>query len=72
MVIYECPDDQDDDKKQITPYRINKGVIHKYIEDNEKETNRDTSNKVIEEFPDDTTPYDMKECGNDEEMKNTA
>ena len=43
-----------------------KSVIHRYIIDNEKESDQDNLNKEIEEFPDVTTPADMEECLNDE------
>ena len=37
----------------------NEGIIHRDIIENEKETNQDTVEKAIEEFPDDTSPVDM-------------
>ena len=53
----------------------NEGVIHIDITENKKETNRDTLNNLIEEFPDDTTSEEMEECLNDEdddEQRKTA
>ena len=45
----------------------NKGLIHIYVTDNKKETNLDTLNAVMEEWPDDTTPVEMEICVNDED-----
>ena len=53
----------------------NEGLIHRYFTENEKETNQDTLNRFIEEFPDDTSPVVMEECVNyelDYENKNNA
>ena len=52
--------------------KINQGVIHRDITDNEKETNRDNLNNSIEKFPDDTAPAEMEECGNDDKKEKTA
>ena len=44
----------------------NKGVIHRYINENETETNWDTFNKETEELPDNTSPVVMEEYVIDE------
>ena len=47
-VIYECPDDQYDEVKEKMADNENKGVIHRDIKWNEKETNWDTLKFLME------------------------
>ena len=51
-LIDECPDDLDGEEWEETTETENELVIHRAITENETETNRDTLNKVIKEFPD--------------------
>ena len=52
----ECVNNEDYDEKEKTVDNINEDVIHRDITENEKETNWVTLEKLIEEFPYDTSP----------------
>ena len=43
----EGVNNEDNDKKEMTPENEYESVIHRYITENEKETNRDILDKVI-------------------------
>ena len=43
-------------------------MIHRDIKENEKENNWDTLDKVVEEFPYDTTSDEMEEFVTDEDV----
>ena len=62
-----CVNNEDDDEKEITSENEDEGVIHRVIIEYEKETNRDTLDKVIEECQDNTPPTDMEEGVNNED-----
>ena len=51
----------DDEYREETTEIANKAVIHRDITESETETNQDTLNKVIEDFPDDTSRVNMEE-----------
>ena len=55
------------DGKEITAENEYEGEIHRYITENEKETNRYTLDKVIEGFPVYTSPVEMEEGVNNED-----
>ena len=63
----KCVNNEDDDKKEITTQNEDEGVIHRDITEYEKDTNRDTLNKVTEECSDETSPIKMEEGVNNEE-----
>ena len=44
----------------------NEDIIHRFINLNETETKRDTLDRVIEEFPNDTSPDMMEDCVTEE------
>ena len=54
-------------RERKTAENKNKHVIYRDIKDNDTETDWYTLWKVIEEFPDDTHPADMKERLKDED-----
>ena len=62
----EVVNNEYEDEREITPENEYEGVIHRDMTENEKETIRDTLDKVIEECPDDTSPVEMQDCVNDE------
>ena len=64
--MQECVNNEDYDEKEKTVDNINEDVIHRDITENEKETNWVTLEKLIEEFPYDTSPVQMEEGVNDE------
>ena len=61
----EYVNNEDDDEKEITEKNEYECVIHIDIIEYEKDTIRDTLDKVIEEFPDETFPVDIQECVTD-------
>ena len=63
----EVVNNEYEDEREITPENEYEGVIHRDMTENEKETIRDTLDKVIEECPDDTSPVDMEEGVNNED-----
>ena len=62
--MQKCVNIKEDDKKEITAENKDEVLIHRVSTQYEKETNQDTLNKVIEEFPYDTSPIDMEEVVN--------
>ena len=58
------PDDHDDEEKK--KIELKKGELHKVIYKNITELHQDALDKVIIESPDDTTPYEMEKCVNNE------
>ena len=54
-------------EKERTDENEYKCVIHRDITDDEKYTIWDTLDKLIEEFPDETSPVDMEEGVNNED-----
>ena len=62
----KCVNNEDDEDKEKTENK-NGGVIHRYITENEKETNRDTLEKLIEELLHYTTRSEMEKCVNNED-----
>ena len=55
-LIEVFPESCDYDETQKTSEKRKRGVIHRVITENQNEINRDTLDKLIEQFPDDTTP----------------
>ena len=78
-VIGGCPDDTSpvemeegvkndvNDEKEITAENEDLGVINRYVIENEVETNQDILDKVLSEWPDDTSPIGMEEGVNNED-----
>ena len=54
----EGVNNEDNDQKETE--NKDKGVIHRYITENKKETNRYTLDTVVEGFPQDTSPGYME------------
>ena len=64
----EYVNNEDDDQKEKTAENKNDDVIHRYITENEKENNWDTLEKVTEECPDNTSPFEIEEGLNNEDV----
>ena len=60
-------DGHDDDEKEITAERKEKGEIHRVITENETKFYQDALDKVINEFPYEKNPDDMQECVSNED-----
>ena len=56
----------DEEYGEVSTDTENEDMIHIHMKNNEAENNRDAFNNVIEEFPDDTSPVMMDNCGNEE------